>query len=95
MLDVKIGDALAVLKTLPDASVQCCVTSPPYYGLRDAHFATMPVALAEKCVLAGSRPGDTVLDPFGGAGTAGLAALLIELNPAYAHMAGLRVLTEA
>ena len=29
------GDCLAVLKTLPDASVQCCVTSPPYWGLRD------------------------------------------------------------
>jgi DNA modification methylase len=29
------GDALAVLRTLPAASVQCCVTSPPYYGLRD------------------------------------------------------------
>jgi DNA modification methylase len=29
------GDALEVLRTLPDASVHCCVTSPPYYGLRD------------------------------------------------------------
>ena len=29
------GDALTVLKTLPDESVQCCVTSPPYWGLRD------------------------------------------------------------
>jgi DNA modification methylase len=29
------GDALEVLKTLPDACVQCCVTSPPYYALRD------------------------------------------------------------
>lgn len=29
------GDALDVLKTLPDESVNCCVTSPPYYGLRD------------------------------------------------------------
>lgn len=29
------GDALVVLKTLPDCSVNCCVTSPPYYGLRD------------------------------------------------------------
>ena len=29
------GDALAVLATLPDQSVQCCVTSPPYWGLRD------------------------------------------------------------
>lgn len=29
------GDALKVLKTLPDESVNCCVTSPPYFGLRD------------------------------------------------------------
>lgn len=29
------GDALEVLKTLPSESVDCCVTSPPYYGLRD------------------------------------------------------------
>ena len=29
------GDALSVLKSMPDKSVQCCVTSPPYYGLRD------------------------------------------------------------
>jgi DNA modification methylase len=29
------GDALAVLRTLPDASVHCCITSPPYMGLRD------------------------------------------------------------
>jgi DNA modification methylase len=29
------GDCLAVLKTMPDESVQCCVTSPPYWGLRD------------------------------------------------------------
>lgn len=29
------GDALAVLRTLPDACVQCVVTSPPYFGLRD------------------------------------------------------------
>lgn len=28
------GDAAAVLRTLPAASFQCCVTSPPYYGLR-------------------------------------------------------------
>ena len=29
------GDALAVLRELPDQSVNCCVTSPPYFGLRD------------------------------------------------------------
>ena len=29
------GDSLEVLRNLPDESVQCCVTSPPYWGLRD------------------------------------------------------------
>ena len=29
------GDCLEVLRTIPDQSVQCCVTSPPYWGLRD------------------------------------------------------------
>ena len=29
------GDCLDVLPTLPEKSVQCVVTSPPYYGLRD------------------------------------------------------------
>src|ERR1035437_6487024 len=32
---VHCGDALEVLKTLPSESVNCCITSPPYYGLRD------------------------------------------------------------
>lgn len=32
---IYIGDCLEVLKTLPDESVHCCVTSPPYYALRD------------------------------------------------------------
>ena len=29
------GDCIEVLKTLPDNSIDCCVTSPPYYALRD------------------------------------------------------------
>lgn len=29
------GDCLEVLKTLPECSIDCCVTSPPYYALRD------------------------------------------------------------
>ena len=33
------GDALAMLRTLPDKSVHCCVTSPPYWGLRDYGIA--------------------------------------------------------
>jgi DNA modification methylase len=34
MIDIKIGDCREVLKGIPDKSVHCCVTSPPYYGLR-------------------------------------------------------------
>lgn len=66
------------------------ITTRPYRG---AHFATMSPALAERCIKAGSRPGDTVLDPFGGAGTTGLmanrlgrSATLCELNPEYARL---------
>ena len=33
--EILIGDALTRLKELPDESVNCCVTSPPYWGLRD------------------------------------------------------------
>jgi DNA modification methylase len=40
-----------------------------------AHFAVMPPALAERCILAGCRPGGTVLDPFAGSGTTGMVAL--------------------
>jgi DNA modification methylase len=57
------------------------------------HPATFPRELARRCILLGSRPGDTVLDPFGGSGTTGLVAtelgrkaMLIELNPIYARM---------
>ena len=31
------GDALETLKNFPDESISCCITSPPYYGLRDYH----------------------------------------------------------
>lgn len=34
-LTVLCGDAEVMLRTLPDESVHCCITSPPYYGLRD------------------------------------------------------------
>ena len=40
----------------------------------EAHFAVMPQALAERAILAGCKPGGTVLDPFSGSGTTGLAA---------------------
>lgn len=47
------------------------IATQPFPG---AHFATMPPALAERCILAGCKPGGTVLDPFSGSGTTGLAA---------------------
>jgi DNA modification methylase len=71
------------------------IATSPYAG---AHFAVMPPALVEPCILAGSRPGDTVLDPFGGSGTVGMVAnwhgresILCELNPAYAPLIEERV----
>lgn len=55
-----------------------------------AHFAVMPVALAQRCIVAGCKPGGTVLDPFSGSGTTGLAAqrtgrkyIGIDLNSEY------------
>jgi DNA modification methylase len=48
------------------------VATRPYKG---AHFATFPPALIEPCILAGSRLGDIVLDPFMGSGTTGQVAI--------------------
>lgn len=56
----------------------------------EAHFATFPTEIPRRCILAGSRPGDMVLDPFMGSGTTAQVAqdlgrrwLGCELNPAY------------
>jgi DNA modification methylase len=64
----------------------------------DAHFATFPPDLVERCLKAGCPRGGAVLDPFGGAGTTGLVAdamghdcTLIELNPDYAALAMNRI----
>lgn len=68
----------------------------------DAHFATFPPELPELCIKAGSKPGDLILDPFGGAGTTGLVAdrlgrnaILFELNPEYAAIARNRIAGDA
>lgn len=73
------------------------VATRPYHG---AHFAVFPPALIEPCILAGSRPGDTVLDPFLGSGTSGAVAakhgrqfIGIDNNPSYVEMARQRILT--
>jgi DNA modification methylase len=71
------------------------VTTKPY---REAHFATFPPDLIEPCILAGSRPGDTVLDPFNGSGTTGEVAIKhhrnyigCELNPEYIELTNRRL----
>lgn len=68
----------------------------------EAHFATFPPELAERCIRAGCPAGGTVLDPFFGAGTTGLVAdrlgrnaIGIELNPEYAAMAERRIRKDA
>ena len=71
------------------------VATRPYKG---AHFATFPPALIEPCILAGSRPGDIVLDPFMGSGTTAAVAIQhgrqylgCELNPEYGPLQDERI----
>lgn len=71
------------------------VTTKPYKG---AHFAVFPPDLIEPCILAGSKVGDTVLDPFNGSGTTGKVSLKnkrkyigLELNPEYVELSKNRI----
>jgi DNA modification methylase len=73
------------------------VATRPYKG---AHFATFPPALIEPCILAGSRPGDIVLDPFMGSGTTAAVSLEhgrqylgCELNPEYGPLQQQRIVS--
>jgi DNA modification methylase len=67
-------------------------------GYPEAHFATYPPDLILPCILAGSKEGDTVLDPFSGSGTTGEVSLKnnrnyigLELNPEYAKISEKRI----
>lgn len=71
------------------------IATRPYKG---AHFATFPEELVRPCILAGSRRGDIVLDPFCGSGTTGAVAtqegrdfIGIEINPDYCEMSRQRI----
>lgn len=75
------------------------IASQPY---SEAHFATFPPELAERCIKAGCPAGGHVLDPFGGAGTTGMVAdrlgrdaTLIELNPSYITLIKNRIFRDA
>lgn len=59
-----------------------------------AHFATFPTEIPRRAILAGTKEGDTVLDPFGGSGTTAIVArqlgrqsIYIDLNEDYANIA--------
>jgi DNA modification methylase len=84
-----ISRCITVGETRNKRSVWTIATQP----YPEAHFATFPPKLIEPCILAGSRPGDTVLDPFAGSGTTLSVAkelnrqfLGIELNPVYVQL---------
>lgn len=69
-------------------------------GYKGAHFATFPRELVRRCILAGSKPGDIILDPFHGSGTTGEVAVSLgrhfvglELNPEYVKLCQARKTT--
>jgi DNA modification methylase len=74
------------------------VWTVPTKSYTEAHFATYPPDLIEPCILAGSRKGDIVLDPFSGSGTTGQVATAhgreyvgLELNYEYIKMSRRRL----
>jgi DNA methylase len=74
------------------------VWSIPTRSYHSPHFAAFPVEIPLACIRAGCRLGGTVLDPFCGTGTTGVAARQlgrhftgIELNPAFAEIAAQRL----
>jgi DNA modification methylase len=71
------------------------IPTRPYKG---PHFAAYPIDLPLRCIAAGCKPGGTVLDPFAGSGTTGLAAIEldrrftgIDLSPDFARLAAGRL----
>lgn len=69
---------------------------------KHSHVAAFPRSLVTPCVLAGSRPGDIVLDPFGGSGTVAAVAnslgrrwISIELDPRFAELQAERTVQRA
>jgi DNA modification methylase len=94
----EVGPGMGVRGEITNAR---SVWTIPVASFPDAHFAVMPTKLAERCVQAGSAKNDTILDPFAGAGTTGVAAvrhgrqfLGVELNLEYAEMARDRIRLE-
>lgn len=90
----------AALAIMPEYRNKRSVWTVPTAPYKEAHFATYPPDLIKPCILAGTKPGDVVLDPFGGSGTTGQVALelgrsaiLIELSEEYMKIAKRRTHT--
>ena len=88
-------EAFVAIKDMRNRRSVWTIPTKPFKG---AHFAVMPEALVEPCILATSRPDDTILDPFTGSGTVAVVALRhgrnfigTELNPEYANIAQQRI----
>ncbi len=71
-----VGDALEVLQAMPAESVHCCVTSPPYWGLRDYGTGTWD---------GGDATCDHALPPLGDGGTGGSGNLGFRHGRQYTH----------
>jgi site-specific DNA-methyltransferase (cytosine-N4-specific) len=69
--NTSFDEAMEVMPEYRNKRSVWTVPSKPY---SEAHFATFPPALIEPCILAGSKPGDIVFDPFFGSGTVGEVA---------------------
>lgn len=64
--NASFDEAMAIM---PATRNKRTVWTMPTEPFKEAHFATFPRGLVEPCILAGSRHGDIVLDPFLGSGT--------------------------
>lgn len=92
------GDAVRVPAYGGGDKLRPDVWNVPVSTFKGAHFATFPPDLIEPCILAGSRPGDIVLDPFMGSGTTAAVAVQhgrqyigCELNPEYKSLQDQRI----
>ena len=86
------------IKSLRNRRSVWAINTEPF---REAHYASFPKDLVKPCILAGTKDGDLVLDPFLGSGTVGIVCLPlnrrfvgIELKQEYVDIAFKRLRDE-
>ena len=97
-MELKIGNVLDKLKEIPDNSVDCIITSPPYYGLRKYKAPDVFKGTKPTCTCNTPFKAAVVLDPFAGSGTTGVACVQLnrnfigyEISPDYFKIAEKRI----